>query len=251
MLPKGTVRELSGVVESRKYPGVFWAHGDSGSDPEIVAFNLDGEVLARVEIAGAPNTDWEDIAVGDQGNLYIGDIGNNLDVFPVRYVYEVREPDPHHPPQQPVPYARRMRFVYPDKQRFDAEALFWHAGHVYLVPKQRSNEAPIYRLDPADEDNVKLTKVAQVPAYYVTAAAVSADGTKLALCGYSGVRVYAITGRALDIDVDSVRRVAFPVRKGYEACCFDNQDLIITNEYGLLYRVTADDIANETRFSAR
>ena len=250
-LQRDDVRELSGIVASRQYPGVFWAHGDSGSDPRLVALNLQGEVLAEVEIDGAPNTDWEDICADDKGHLFIGDIGNNAGLFPARYVYQVKEPDPRNPPEYPIAYERRFRYVYPDKNHFDSEALFWHEGSLYVVAKLRSPQAPIYRLKPDENDHCQLDKVIELPAYFVTGAEVSPNGHTLVLGGYTGMRVYPIEGDGLAIDPESGRRIEFPQREGYEACCFDGEDVVVASETGSLYLISRDDIERGTHFTLR
>src|SRR5205085_3619918 len=56
--------EISGVAASRRYPGVYWTHNDSGGKPEVFAFTLDGTDLGSYALTGASAVDWEDIAVG-------------------------------------------------------------------------------------------------------------------------------------------------------------------------------------------
>src|ERR671919_653887 len=55
--------EASGVAASRRTPGVFWAHNDSG-DPVLFALDRHGAVKGRVRATGASVDDWEDMAVG-------------------------------------------------------------------------------------------------------------------------------------------------------------------------------------------
>src|SRR3954453_16618786 len=68
--------ESSGVLASRKHPGVFWTHCDSGNDAAIYAITRVGKFIAEYQF-DVPNHDWEDIAIDDDGPLFIGDIGNN------------------------------------------------------------------------------------------------------------------------------------------------------------------------------
>ncbi len=78
----GTIRddaipESSGIAASRKYPGVFWTHNDSGNAPVLYAINREGKTINAFAVS-ASNRDWEDICIDDEGHLYIGEIGNNL-----------------------------------------------------------------------------------------------------------------------------------------------------------------------------
>jgi hypothetical protein len=75
--------EISGVVESRRAPGVFFVHNDSGDSPRLFAINLQGELLAELELETVPLlVDAEDIALGpapgDRWFVYLGDTGNNF-----------------------------------------------------------------------------------------------------------------------------------------------------------------------------
>src|SRR5215218_2962033 len=87
------IREASSIVASRRHPGIFWVHNDSGNPAALFAVRRDG-TLVREYAVKAPNLDWEDIAVDDEGHLYLGDIGNNAGLLPIRTVYQLDEPDP-------------------------------------------------------------------------------------------------------------------------------------------------------------
>ncbi len=80
-------------MPSRRYPGVFWVHNDSGNPAALFAVRADGRVLRRYQVA-APNLDWEDLAADDAGHLVVGDIGNNGERLPLRALLLFDEPDP-------------------------------------------------------------------------------------------------------------------------------------------------------------
>ncbi len=90
------IPEASGIVKSRRFPGIFWVHNDSGNAPLLFAVRSDGRIVRRFRLA-IPNLDWEDIAIDDQGHLYLGDIGNNTGLLRVRTIYRIDEPDPSSP----------------------------------------------------------------------------------------------------------------------------------------------------------
>ena len=72
--------EVSGVAPSRDHPGVLWVINDSGNPPDLLAVDSTGTLLGWIPLRGAPNTDWEEIALGPCGNvtcLYIADTGDN------------------------------------------------------------------------------------------------------------------------------------------------------------------------------
>ena len=88
-LPEG-----SGLAASRRTPGRFWSHNDSG-DPVLFALDNDGRVVGRVRMSGAAVEDWEAIAVGacPSGScIYVADIGDNDAERNQITVYRIPEP---------------------------------------------------------------------------------------------------------------------------------------------------------------
>jgi len=237
VIDRNVVTEISGVVASRKYPGVLWVHADSGNEPKIVAVNSNGARIAEVTIAGAPNIDWEDICADDSGNIYVGDIGNNTGLLPVRYVYRVPEPDPYHPPTKPVPPDRRWRVRYPEGERSNCESLFWHAGTLYVIPRGGPHGGVIYRLDPDGNDDLIMHAVCSTAIGPATGADVSRDGRTLLICGPYVARLYRITDEAGLIDPTDQRMITTAQNGAVEACCLTEQDVVLIPENGCVYRV--------------
>lgn len=149
------IDESSGIVRSRRYPGVYWTHNDSGGTPELFAVDRQGRLLGRVTVPGVQNRDWEDLAYGPCGTpgasldtplperhgcLWIGEFGDNAQVRDTVYLYRVPEPHPQDSVTAPPDI---FPFVYADGPR-DAEALFFDEDdRAWVVSKGR----PI--LDPA------------------------------------------------------------------------------------------------------
>jgi hypothetical protein len=81
----------SGIVASRRYPGVLWAIRDRGAQDRpgrpqnaLYAYKVTGGRVGRIGGAAfkavrlpVPDRDWEDIGRDGDGNLWIADIGNN------------------------------------------------------------------------------------------------------------------------------------------------------------------------------
>jgi len=74
--------------------------------------------LGIYSVGGASNRDWEDMAIGPgpvdgQQYLYIGDIGDSLAQYDIKYIYRVPEPcvDPNQKPVNTmIPGAERIAF---------------------------------------------------------------------------------------------------------------------------------------------
>jgi hypothetical protein len=136
--------EASGVAASRRTPGIFWAHNDSG-DPVIFALDLQGAIKSRVRVSGASVDDWEDIAVGPcpQGScVYIADIGDNGGSRKHITVYRVAEAATSDAATSRV---EAFQAAYPDGPH-DAEALFvTRDSDIFLITKGDPGPVALYR----------------------------------------------------------------------------------------------------------
>lgn len=234
------ITECSGIVASRQHPGVFWVHNDSGDRARIFALDRDAKLLCEVEVEGAQNVDWEDIATDDSGNLYIADTGNNRNNRKDLVVYGVREPDPAAAPLQRVPVQRRIEFFYPEQRafpdsalNFDCESLFWDAGALYVLTKHRSDTmSALYRLPAASGPALRLG--AFESGSMTTAADLSADGRILAVLTYQYLHLFERTANGGYLGRH--HRVLIEARQ-CEAVCFDGQDVLIANEQREVYRL--------------
>ncbi len=135
------LNELSGLAASRRFPGVLWAHADSGGGPVIYALDSGGNDRGAFAVSGADSVDWEDIAAGPCDGeaactcLYIADIGDN-DLSRERYaLYRIPEPDPGVSGNTAA--AASVAFSYEGGPR-DAEALLVHplTGEVLILSKR-------------------------------------------------------------------------------------------------------------------
>jgi hypothetical protein len=144
-VPLRDLPEASGIAASRRTPGLFWAHNDSG-DPVIYALDSQGAIKGRVRVTGAAVDDWEDVAVGpcpDGSCLYIADIGDNDGNRKHITLYRVAEPTPGDAATRPV---ETFHAAYPNGPH-DAEALFVAGGSdVFLITKGDPGPVALYRL---------------------------------------------------------------------------------------------------------
>lgn len=235
------IREASGIVESRRFPGIFWVHNDSGNPPALFAVRRDGSLVREYAVA-IPNVDWEDIAIDDEGHLYLGDIGNNGGRLPVRAVYRLDEPDPSKPAERPLAVTLASYYRFPPKERFDAEGLFLDGGRAVVVAKTSDGRDAALFAIPLDPPS-PLFKPAlpepwgRLPGFTepVTGADLSADGRLLAVGSYQVARVYERSKQGGWTLRATVRYQA----DGIEAICWDGADLILAGEGRGLYRIPA------------
>ncbi|RDG39034.1 SdiA-regulated/phytase-like domain-containing protein [Streptomyces corynorhini] len=185
------ITESSGLAASRIHPGVYWTHNDSAHPPYIYAVDSrTGETVATVTLEGIGDIrDAEAISLGPDGNLYVGDIGDNLDgSWDHVWIYRFPEPE-----QLKDVTVRPTQFTvrYADGPR-DAESMMVHpkTGRVYIASKNRSGgglyEGP-EKLTASGTNTFR--RIGEVP--WVTDGAFSPDGEELTFRSYFSARTYA------------------------------------------------------------
>jgi len=229
----GKLREASGLAKSSLYPAILWSHNDSENPPQIFALDTAGRVLRVFEVQGAENVDWEDIATDPEGNLYIADTGDNSRERSSVTVYRIHEPDPYSP-RASAKVEGIYRLQYPGGKRFDAEAVYWRDGYIYLLNKTRSflDATTVYRfrVSTATDEAATLEPVdSRNDLHVVTAADYSRPLGRMAFLSYTHL-VLQEKGNA------ATRRFAVSLGQ-CEGICWFGEDLLVINEEGELFRI--------------
>ncbi|MFD9830690.1 YncE family protein [[Kitasatospora] papulosa] len=210
------ITESSGLAASRIHPGVYWTHNDSDDGPYVFAVDSrTGKTVATITMQGVGEPrDVEAISLGPDGNLYVGDIGDNLDGS-WDHVWIYRFPEPKRLADATV-RATQFDVTYADGAR-NAEALMVHpvTGRVYIASKNEDGGG-LY------EGPQKLTtggnnvfrRVGEVP--WVTDGAFSPDGRNLVLRSYFSARGYAFENGRLGED----RAVSVPLQGQSESVTY-------------------------------
>ncbi|MFD3610329.1 WD40 repeat domain-containing protein [Streptomyces atroolivaceus] len=194
------ITESSGLAASRIHPGVYWTHNDSEDGPYVYAVDSrTGRTVATITMKGVGEPrDVEAISIGPDGNLYVGDIGDNLGGS-WDHVWIYRFPEPKRLADATV-RATQFDVTYADGAR-DAEAMMVHptTGRVFIASKNEDGgglyEGP--RKLTAGGANV-FRRVGEVP--WVTDGAFSPDGGELVLRSYFSARGYAFEDGRLGAD---------------------------------------------------
>ena len=232
------IDESSGLVKSRRIEGLFWTHNDSGDRARIFAVTREGRDLGAVEVRGARNVDWEDIAVDDAGFLYLCDIGDNRGRRHDLVIYRVPEVDPRRVHETTV--AARFPFHYPDRPPIDAESCFYAKGALYVMTKERgTDDTTLYRLDlsrPDQEQPAAFIARAAMESL-VTGADVTPDGALLAVLSYAFIDLYRKPTDSDNYLAGPHRRLSIYFGQA-EGIAWDGDDLLISDEEGNLLRRT-------------
>lgn len=205
------LREISGLAASRSHADVLWMLNDGGNDAAVYAVTRRGRVLARFEVEGVANTDWEDLATFElDGKRYllVADTGDNGGLRRTLQLHVLAEPQTLQ--DGALKPAWSVAFRWPDGPR-DSEAVAVDvAARQVLVISKKRRPAEVFSvpLKPDTQRVVarKLGALSGIPQPsvqerkarhsraalkgLVTAADVSPDGLRLAVMTYHDVAVY-------------------------------------------------------------
>ncbi|MFJ6697193.1 WD40 repeat domain-containing protein [Streptomyces sp. NPDC091272] len=183
------ITESSGLAASRAHPGVYWTHNDQDGPYVYAVDGRNGETVARITLRGVGKPrDMEAVSVGPDGDVYVGDIGDNLGGT-WDHVWIYRFPEPKVLKDMTVS-AVQYDVKYADGAR-NAEALMVHpkTRRVYIGSKEEEG-AGLYE-GPAElvagRTNT-FRKIHTIP--WVTDGAFSPDGKQLVLRSYLGAESY-------------------------------------------------------------
>ncbi|WP_312088757.1 hypothetical protein [Chryseobacterium sp.] len=141
-LPK-KLKEVSGIALSPDKK-IIWAIEDAGNKNMVYGLDRGGMQVADVLVENTENNDWEDITSDKNGNLYIGDFGNNDND---RQNLSIIKIDLKSENQKSTKVIQKTTFHYegqtdfpPKKSNwlYDCEAFIEKDGYFYLFTKNRS-----------------------------------------------------------------------------------------------------------------
>jgi len=144
----GSVTEASGLVASKRHPGFYYVHNDSGDAARFFAIDESGNNHGRYNINGATATDWEDASLGPCDNtscLYVGDVGDNAEKRNDYRIYRIKEPGTLSAGDHWLD-ADVLPFTYPDGSH-NCETLMVHptSGDIFVITKKGHGAAGIYQ----------------------------------------------------------------------------------------------------------
>ena len=192
--------EASGIAASRRTPGLYYIHNDSGDRPRVFLVDRTGRTRLTIRLKNARHVDWEDIALapsdtGGKFDVCVADIGDNRARREELIIYRFPEVDPAAADGATlVVQAVAYRIGYADGPA-DAEAFVVHpqTGDGYVLTKRLDGACHIYKLAAPwnRKERTVLPKVATLRfpevmplQTVVTAADISPDGRRLATRSY-------------------------------------------------------------------
>lgn len=243
-LPK-EIKEASACEISKASP-LIWTIEDQKNAPVLFGFDEKGSLKKKIKITNVENNDWEDLTSDDEGNIYIGDFGNNDNERTNLMIYKINAADLD---KDEAEASDIISFYYPEQKEFppkkkdrvfDVESFFFYQNKFYLFTKNRSSKfdgtTVLYEVDNISGQKLAAKKISSFVTCdtfkhcAVTSAAISPDKKKVALLSsdkvwiftdFKGVDFFSGTSEKIELDHYSQK----------EGLCFqDDNTILITDE---------------------
>ncbi len=236
------LNEVSGT-ETIEQSDLIWTLNDGGNKPRLYGLDRQGNIIKELKIK-AKNHDWEDLASDKQGNLYIGDFGNNTNKRKNLAILKVSVDslkNTKHTNIERIAFQYSNQNKFPPKKKklhFDCEAFFHYNDSLYLFTKNRVKgdfgKTFLYKI-PAEKGNHIAQLVSSFTTCpesncWITSADISDDGKKVALLTPKSIWIFTdfknngfLNGVATEIPLNYASQK--------EGICFKNANtLYVTDE---------------------
>ena len=190
VLPK-IINETSGLEIQNE---VFITHNDSGGEPILYFFNVNGVITNSIKIGEKSfwkiyNYDWEDITA-DEDYIFIADTGNNFGNRDNLKIIKVKTNDFSVDGIIDVTYKDQetfTKFIPRLKHKYDAETLFLIEDKIAILSKDRTNLfTDLYLIDKESNLRDKLeSKFTYEVNSLITGGDYNEELSLLALVGYN------------------------------------------------------------------
>lgn len=128
-----SLKETS-AIETTSQSDILWVIEDAGNKNNLYGLNTKGDIIKDLDIGNVQNIDWEDLTSDTEGNLYIGDFGNNNKKRENFAIYKVAQPEKATKSTR----AEVISFTLPKKMKSeDFESFFLYNNTFYLFTKDQ------------------------------------------------------------------------------------------------------------------
>ncbi|ROH97442.1 esterase-like activity of phytase family protein [Chryseobacterium daecheongense] len=238
------LKEVSGIALSPDKK-TAWAIEDQGNKNIIYGIDQQGKLITEALVENADNTDWEDITADPQGNIYIGDFGNNDNN---RQDLSIVKVDLKDTAQKTTKAIQTTKFHYEGQTEFppkksnwlyDCEAFVEMDGNFYLFTKNRSKGFDgtflVFQVPNKEGDfEAKLIGKLKLSGKYsdaaITSAAINSTKDKIVLLTHKNIHV--LSGfTPNDFNGAKIQKISLQHNSQKEALVFlDDKTLLIADE---------------------
>jgi hypothetical protein len=223
----GIIDEASGLADSHANPGFLWVLEDSQNPTELRLLDHNGQHGKKIVIKNVTNRDWEELVIADgpvagKKFVYIGETGDNSQVYNEYIIYRFEEPSAA---LDTVFTVDKLRFKYPDGAH-DAEAFFVEPASrdIYIITK-RDAKSKVYRLPYPQSTSSLGTAVFETDLPYsgVVGAAFNLSRHELLIKTYDNIYYYPHSGQTIaNMLQQPYTTLGYVKEPQGEALCFTN-----------------------------
>lgn len=216
------------AVEVTRHSNFIWVIEDSGNSNTLYGLNVKGHIKRSITISNAKNKDWEDLTSDSEGNIYIGDFGNNNETRQTFQIYKISHKDLN----KTVVAAEIIEFKLPkDQDSKDFESFFLFNNAFYIFSKERQ------KLVVLKVPNNTGTHVAEVHANYnlkgkdnrITSADISDDGKSIVLLNHD--KLWKLSNfKTDDFFAGQIKLKAFGHHSQKEGICFSLKNTVLVTD---------------------
>lgn len=220
--------EISAIEKTTK-SDLFWVIQDAGNNNHIYGLDKTGKIQADITIENATNRDWEDLTSDKQGNLYIGDFGNNNEKETSFYILKITNPQE----STKKVAAEYINFNLPKNVKpKNFEAFFLYKNYFYVFSKESKKFITLKIPNQIGTHEAELISTFNLEGKHnkVTSAAMSNDGKHLYLLNHD--KVWVLSEFEDDVFFEGkIVSIPFDHSTQKEGVCIINNILYITDEF--------------------
>lgn len=161
----------------------LWTIEDHGNKPILYGISEDAELSKVLTVNNAKNHDWEDLTSDNEGNLYIGDFGNNSHDRSEFEIYKLNHPEN----KETEINAETIRFKMPKgKKPEDFESFFIWKDHFYIFSKNHKKGILLKVANKLGTQTAELIEEFELEGKNkrITSADISDDGKEIVLLAH-------------------------------------------------------------------
>jgi hypothetical protein len=222
------LKEVS-AVETNSKSDLIWMIEDAGNDNHIYGMDEKGTIKKDLTVLNSENIDWEDLTSDSDGNLYIGDFGNNSRKRTSFTIYKLTNAEN----ATDKISSEKINFNLPkDMKSEDFEAFFVYNNSFYIFSKETKKCRLLKVPNQIGHHTSELVREFNLDGKHnrITSADISDDGKTIVLLNHA--KVWKIS----DFESDAffkgtVSELSFGHDSQKEGVCFRNDStLYITDE---------------------
>lgn len=222
------LKEVS-AAEMTSKSNLIWVIEDAGNDNHLYGLDEKGTIKKDIAILNSENIDWEDLTSDSEGNIYIGDFGNNSEKREKLTIYKVTNPDNAGKKAS----SERIDFELPDHLKSkDFESFFLLDGYFYIFSKSNKTSDLIKVENKIGSQKAELITDFNLDGKHnkITSADISDDGETVVLLNHD--KLWMLTDFKPDAFFKgTIKELKFDHDTQKEGICFKNDGTVyLTDE---------------------